>query len=348
MKRAAEIAAQVFTARDAMLRDTAEDMRVAFLLFDSATETLMVRRVQYLSSYLLRSDSPWHVRPDQQVSPTLDDPDQRDREQALRAPKDYIHWSFSRTQVAGIDRNFDDKLRFLAWNGDIPREYVSIVSRLHEYRNEMYHREESRPEALRIIVHLYAFLVCEFLEHLSPQTFSWSTESTNQEARMFTRIGVAVPSSRGVMRGLELQAQMANALRKDLDLADAPELIAAYIADRVKGIHDSLEFIGDVAGSVYRAEYSEMDTVRFVCEPTPAGPRCKTPTRADIRRWDEWSVGARKLLDPLSAFRSLAEFEKQFEPFERAVSEVALQADLEVDRQIEDAKERRFAEADSD
>ena len=137
MKRAAEIAAQVFTARDAMLQDTAEDMRVAFLLFDSATETLMVRRVQYLSSYLLRSDSPWQVPPDQQVTPTLSDPDQRDREQALRGPKDYIHWSFSRTQVAGIDRNFDDKLRFLAWNGDIPREYVLIVSRLHEYRNEM-------------------------------------------------------------------------------------------------------------------------------------------------------------------------------------------------------------------
>lgn len=45
MQRAAEIAAQVFTARDALLRDRQEDLRVAFLLFDSATETLMVRAI---------------------------------------------------------------------------------------------------------------------------------------------------------------------------------------------------------------------------------------------------------------------------------------------------------------
>jgi hypothetical protein len=45
MQRAAEIGAQVFTARDALLRDRQEDLRVAFLLFDSATETLMVRAI---------------------------------------------------------------------------------------------------------------------------------------------------------------------------------------------------------------------------------------------------------------------------------------------------------------
>jgi hypothetical protein len=45
MQRAAEIAAQVFTARDALLRDRREDLRVAFLLFDNAAETLMVRAI---------------------------------------------------------------------------------------------------------------------------------------------------------------------------------------------------------------------------------------------------------------------------------------------------------------
>ncbi|MGV9194157.1 hypothetical protein ACQ143_07400 [Microbacterium sp. MC2] len=76
MKRAAEIGAQVFTARDALLRDTLEDLRVAFLLFDSAMETLMVRRIGELSRYLLTSERPWWVDEQDQVAADLADPSQ--------------------------------------------------------------------------------------------------------------------------------------------------------------------------------------------------------------------------------------------------------------------------------
>ncbi|ALQ30843.1 hypothetical protein AA310_08110 [Arthrobacter sp. YC-RL1] len=75
-ERAAEISAQVFTARDAMLSDTPEDNRVAFLLFDSAVETLMVRRVQELSRWVLRDSISSYIEDDRHVMADLRDFDQ--------------------------------------------------------------------------------------------------------------------------------------------------------------------------------------------------------------------------------------------------------------------------------
>lgn len=342
VERAADISAQVFTARDAMLRDTLEDSRVAYLLFDSAIETLMVRRIHQLSRWVLLDEIPSYVNVDRHVVADLCDFDQKQREK-LKHDDGVVYWKFSKTQLSGIGRNFDEKLRVLAWNGDIPREYVGIVSRLHEYRNEMYHREESRPAALRIVVRLYAFLVSNFLELLKPASFSWNSQRDAIEARSFSRMELPWSPERRRGLGLELQDVMAEELRKGLDLDDAPALIADYVENRLEEIKEQLDLIGDVARSVFGgSEYSEMDVIRFVFQsstPSPTGVRI--PTRADIARWRGWGTMIQDITDPLEAFRSLAGFESEYEPFERRVLEVAIQADHEVDRQIDEEKMRR-------
>jgi hypothetical protein len=103
---------------------------------------------------------------------SLHDFTQIQSEKARRAEDEYIHWSFSKNQIAKIRMDFSEKLRFLAWRGNIPPVYVKAASRLHEYRNEMYHREEVRPEALRIVAHLYASIRADFLDLLKPRSFS--------------------------------------------------------------------------------------------------------------------------------------------------------------------------------
>lgn len=345
MERAAEISAQVFTARDAMLLDTPEDSRVAYLLFDSAIETLMVRKVHDLTRWVLREEHSWYINTKEQVVVDLRDFDQRQREERIH-DNGVVYWKFSKSQISGIDRNFDEKLRALAWHGDIPREYVSIVSRLHEYRNEMYHREESRPAALRIIVHLYAFLVAQFLELLSPTSFSSNSQSNDISTRIYSRMGLPRPTGRGHFRGFDLQKTMAEELRKGLDLADAAVLIADYIEDRLEDLRGQFALIGDVARSAFGgSDYSEIDVIRFIFQPpTPNPAGAKRPTRADLARWRGWAATVRDLTDPLEAFRSLAAFESEYEPLERTVREVALQAELEVDRQIDEEKLRRAKE----
>jgi hypothetical protein len=347
MQRAAEISAQVFTARDAVLRGTPEDLRVGFLLFDSAIETLMVRKIRSLSPYLLRSESPewlpsnWH-----QARAVLTDPTQIQSEKKKLGKGDHIDWVFSKTQIGKIEKDFSEKLRFLAWHGDIPPEYVKGVSRLHEYRNEMYHREVTRPDALRIVAHLYASITAEFLDLLKPDhIISYRPATDSTQARIYERMKMNLPAVAPHVSGggFELQAIMAASLRRDLVLENVPLLIADYIENRVGNAHEMVEHVREFTASMRSEKLSEMDTIRTAYATSEASQ----PTRAILKRWNDWADKTRDLPDALAAFHSLADFEAEFEAFERIFEELAFQVDEEVDRQIDDAKERRRDEIDS-
>lgn len=337
MRQAAEIAAQVFTARDALLRDRAEDLRVAFLLFDSATETLMVRRINGSLVMRMWDWGRYAWRPEwAPVAIDLNDMDQRERLKA--ASKDgHVPWQLSETQKGRIAREFNSKLRMLAWNGDIPSEYISVIGRLHEYRNEMYHREESRPNALRILSHLYAWLVADLLERLGPPIFgTYSGDPDDIVEHTYGRMGLPAPGPRDLFEdGFKPQSHMAAALREGLDLASAPELLADYAAERMESVHDAIKFSGDYIGSLQRLdEVSEMDVIRLIYN--TGDPRRsmaqmrndKAPvTRAMIKRWDEWPEKIRTTHQPVEAFRSLAELEAEFESFEKKVQNLASDVD---------------------
>lgn len=345
MQRAAEISAQVFTAKNLILRGTLEELRVGFLLFDSAIETLMVRRIRELSHWRFTSDTPSWIPQDRQVKADLSDMGQIQSEKARRPEGAYIHWSFSKSQIGKIEKDFSEKLRFLAWQGDIPSEYVGAISRLHEYRNEMYHREESRPEGLRIVAHLYASITGEFLDLLKPRTHSWGPDSAATRVRIYERVEMEPPElgDGSYDSGAELQSLMATTLRRDLELGDMPVLIADYIASRVRQTHDLLEYAREFVASMQRRDLSEMDAIRLAYwAPPGSSVQHKIPTRAMLKRWDEWAEGTRTCSDALTSFQSLADFESEFEDFERIVSNFVAEVDAEVDRQIDDAKERRY------
>lgn len=337
VRQAAEIAAQVFTARDALLRDRAEDLRVAFLLFDSATETLMVRRI---NGSLIMGMWDWGRnawRPE--WAPTAIDLNDMDQRERLRdaSKNGYVSWQLSKTQKGDIARDFDSKLRVLAWNGDIPREYVSVIGRMHEYRNEMYHREESRPTALRILSHLYAWLVADLLERLGPPIFGiYSGDPDDIVEHTYGRMGLRAPGPRDLLEdGFRIQNHMAAALREGLDLASAPELLADYAAERMESAHEAIKFSGDYIGSLQRLDkVSEMDVIRLIYNTGDPGRSMaqmrndRAPvTRAMIERWDEWPEKIRAMQQPLEAFRSLAELEAEFESFEKKVLNLASDVD---------------------
>lgn len=109
---------------------------------------------------------------------------------------------------------------------------------------------------------------------------------------------------------------MAEELKLRLDSADAQELIADYVKDRLDSLAEQLAVIVDVARSVFCGSVrSEMDVIRFVFQSsTSMSGQTKTPTRADLRRWREWPDVLRTIRDPLEAFGSLAVFEGEYEP----------------------------------
>ena len=347
MRRAAELAAQLFTARNALLRDTAEDLRVAFLLFDSAVETLLVRRVQ--NSLRMGRWERGHFAEWLGESPVgLDLNDFGQRVKIERASADrLVHWQLSKGQKKRIEREFESKLRLLAWEGELPVPYVSIIGRLHEYRNEMYHREESRPEALRIVVHLYAWIIADLLERLSPGWFSYySGDPDDLLERTYRRMGRDVPKNRGAsVDGLSMQSEMADALREGLDLASANSLLADYLSSRLETLHGSIEFCIDFISDTHRAEsMSRADLVRVIYSSDPMASieelRKLKPSISEVQfeRWDQWPEQIRLIPEPVDAFLSLAEFETEFEDFENKVQDLAFAIDREIQLQIDIAR----------
>lgn len=347
MRRAAELAAQVFTARDALLRDTAEDLRVAFLLFDSAVETLLVRRVQSdmrLGRWdrgrfaLWRGDSPIEI--------DLNDYEQKERVEAASTDQ-FVHWQLSKSQKRKIEREFESKLKLLAWEGVLPAPYVSVIGRLHEYRNEMYHREESRPDALRIVVHLYAWIIADLLERLGPGWFShYSGDPDDLLERTYRRMGRDSPRIQGIMfDGLSMQSDMAEALREGLDLATASDLLADYISSRLEALHESIDFCIDFISATKGFEgMRRADLVRVIYSDEPSGSieqlrRHKPRIReAQFARWDQWPGRIKHLSEPIDAFLSLAEFEAEFEEFENRVQELTFAIDREIQLQTDIAR----------
>lgn len=333
-----------------MVRDTDEDLRVAFLLFDSAAEILLYRRA-LMHVRMGMFDAPQDVW----GSPRIINVDLRDVTQKAAAAAEsdvYVRWVLSASQKRSIAREFDSKLRFLAWDGQIPAEFVSILSRLHHYRNEMYHREESRPEALRTVVHLYAWFVAELLERLAPMSTGWSSSDPEDLlARTYARMGQSPPETSGLSDlpdGRSMQADMAQSLRNDLNLTGGPDLLADYVASRLKRTHTQLRFVAeyletfheltaltewDVIRVLYANDVTEKFTVYAetkVVDPRTTVQRQIPVTRADLDRWDTWRERIAGQANPVDAFRSLAELELEYEDFETKVAEMAYQADSDI------------------
>lgn len=310
-----------------------EDLRVAFLLFDSAVETLMVRATKTSLAMGVWDGSRYGYWPGREPVPIiLDDFDQRERVKT-EAKDGYVQWQLSATQKRSIAREFSSKIQILAWNGNIPAEYVPVLARLHDYRNEMYHREESRPNGLRVLAHLYAWLTADLLERLRPGIFGrWGGDPDDIVERTYQRMGIPVPSD---MDGFTIQNDMAAALRNGLDLATAPQLLSDYAAERIESTHDAIRFSGDYIGQVQQiSDVSEMDIVRLIYH--TGDPRLSLTemrkgtapvTRAMLDRWDRWPAMIREAPGAVEAFHSLAELEREFEGFETRVRELAEEVD---------------------
>lgn len=345
VERAAMLASQVFTAKEQMLRDTVADLRVAMLLFDSTIETLMYRRIQndwLLSDRFSGSDEIFGPR----IQVDLADLEQKDREDAAERYAS-ARWAFSKAQRQSIDREFGGKVAFLMWAGVLPPVYGPVINRLHEYRNEIYHRDHLRLASLRLTVHMAALVVSEMLRLLTPMTVGYGSDADKLIAAIHQRAGLPAKDSDGnplKWFDVDLQSLIADQLLVGVEreLTDAPELLAAYVEDRMETLHGDLDFIGDFAFSG-RPKWNEFDVIRLLYSDFTTGfdglSKVRPPmTRAMLKRWDAWPEKLRATADALGAFTSLAAFESEFEKFETKVHENAMDVDREIQWQIDVAR----------
>ena len=206
-------------------------LRLAHILLDSAVELLMHRmawseldREQYCFEQLenlRRLEAAGRGRPGF-----------RDEIQQLEGN------TVSKTRRKKIDSNFGDKIDFLVERGRLPADLGPVLKKLHEYRNETYHRDQHRIECIRPAVLIYFDAACTVLEHYEPG--------------MMITSGSRAPNSRDSTRNFPCPATRSNCpaglpgqLRQEvgLDLGALRSALRDHLLGRLIDLKDGLDYL---------------------------------------------------------------------------------------------------------
>ena len=150
-------------------------LRLAHILLDSAVELIMYRMVEAeLRHERFDFDQLENLRR-LQAWRHSDDPTQR-RFAANGPSNDQITAEIRRLEPKvtskkrrqKIDRNFGDKVDFLVERQLLPQVVAPVLKKLHDYRNETYHRDRHRVEVIRPAVLVHFDVACTVLDHYTP------------------------------------------------------------------------------------------------------------------------------------------------------------------------------------
>ena len=307
-----------------------EQLRLALLLLDNAAELQVERRVRdYLQSENLRE----RVR-----SQVLRIPRTADERGTLGGLRDWRPLTAS--QKRRLDRNFDEKLRFLSERYDIldPR-LAKLLSYLHRYRNEAYHRGRVRRETIRTAAVILVEVNCRLLMTVfrvamiaSDEDYSWLDARFGDHRRFF-----------GDRAALE---PIVNDLRARVlpEFDSIARTLADHLENRVEDMLDALDFVVSNSGLASRAEALQVAQAMAAVDRGETDPEGEA---GDYRaRWSLAGVSKvqgeiadiANIADPLDAFGAFSAIEERIEALEREVSSVASWIDGRIQHEIDLAR----------
>jgi hypothetical protein len=219
--------------------------RLAHILLDSAVELIMHRMVNgelKLERYSFdqlenlrrlergrKSDNPFNRR-FAAAGPSDDE---------LRREIQRLEGSVtSKNKRKKIDHNFGDKIDFLVERKKLPKEIGPILKKLHDYRNETYHRDRHRIEIIRPAVLIYFDTACTVLDHYDPGMLIGSDALGPEFARFQDDV-----LDRADL--FELHHRAAKQLRREigLDLAVVRSALVSHLLERLYDLESGLEYI---------------------------------------------------------------------------------------------------------
>jgi hypothetical protein len=238
-----------------------------------------------------------------------------------------------------IEREFSAKTRYLEHRGLLPPEYFRVMRKLHQYRNEAYHRDGLRPDTLQTAVRLYRYVVLVMMRDFPEPVIVrfWPPPPIPDSVSHYF-------DAAGQRRGSELQAEIA---RQMLDRVGAPDPavvgdLSQHALSRIDSVEEALAFVADFLTSNRTSEQWDSESVLHLVQmdsyATPEGARpqsVRAPTSA-LRRWRNEAEALAHEQDLVVAFGRFADLEDDFEVTEELVLDKA----AEVDYVISDALDR--------
>ena len=341
MRQFTVIIEQLNLSKNLILANDTASLRMALILLDNAAEILMYRKVlsefHYNDFYeKLRGQAKSFMPPD-----IFDN----------FITEHSVPEVIAEKNKKKILKYFDEKITFLCNTGGfIPIPSGAVLSSLHRYRNETYHRDIIRNEILRPIAILYFELTCDLITHLHQSADCYNSEDDWSE--FFMKFGLG--ESEHKMRMLcdnDIQAIL-NRFRADLTLTlhELKETLRKYATNRLEETLDRLNFIADALGSKdlniilkliqFTATEAalEFNNRNVLLQSEKFSEYTAPITTVTFSRWQERAQSFASLENKLSLFITFKQLEDEFEAIERRMLDVADELDSAIQLAIDVAR----------
>ncbi|MFM9462638.1 hypothetical protein ACKI1K_07265 [Streptomyces scabiei] len=311
-------------------------LRLAHILLDSAVELIMhrmaeaeLRRERYDFDQLenlrrletmRKSDNPLHRR---FASGPSDDQLSAD----IKRLEGIVT---SKRKRKKINDNFGDKIDFLVERTRLPGAIAPVLKKLHDYRNETYHRDQHRVEVIRPAVLIYFDAACTVLDLYEPGVLIGDGDgSLGPELARFqdTRPGHRDP--------FEVSHRAAKQLREEvgLDLAGVRAALVDHLRGRLDDLEWGLAYVeensvnGAVPGDAIRIMQTEDGDIEAIFDKGVLRSRMYPLTMKDVESWIERATAMEDMDDKHALFAELAALEDAFEGLESKVREAVRRID---------------------
>ncbi|WP_328512862.1 hypothetical protein OHB25_59400 [Streptomyces mirabilis] len=310
MERLELVVVQLEEAKRLIATGRAPHLRLAFILLDNAVEVMLHRLVQQALQFNDMQAGLLHkLRELEQAG--VDDEELRE---LIAQTQSAV---VSERDVRTLEHVFDEKALFLVRRGLLSQELAPVLKKLHQYRNETYHRDRRRPEILDPAVRIYFDVACTVLESYSPFSLTYSsTFSPGPELERFT-------GARPTPLAGHLPKTVAAQLRAELDLdpAGVRSALSSYLLARLDSVDERLVSVDAlpwlVAGDALRLAQLPRDRPVDL-EKSRSRPGTHRP--ADLVRWRTRAEAlAVSEADKHAIFTEFAAIEDEFEELETLI-----------------------------
>ncbi|MCX4561680.1 hypothetical protein OHA02_36570 [Streptomyces phaeochromogenes] len=199
-----------------------------------------------------------------------------------------------------------------------------MLKKLHDYRNETYHRDQHRVDVIRPAVLIYFDAACTVLDHYEPAMVIGDGRPLGPELARF-QDGVL-----GRQSPFELPRWVAKQLREEvgLDLPTVRAALVEHLLGRLDDLESGLAYIeenttGDaIPGDGIRRMQVDPEDLEAAFDVQALRRRRYPLTMKDVRSWSERATAMASMEDKHELFAELAALEDAFESLERKVREV--------------------------
>ncbi|MEU0221161.1 hypothetical protein ABZ281_41775 [Streptomyces sp. NPDC006265] len=309
-------------------------LRLAHILLDSAVELIMHRMAESeldCESYhfdrleslrrleaMRKSDNPLHRR--FATGPSND--------QLSAEIKELEGMVTSKRKRQKINYNFGDKIDFLVERTRLPGGIAPVLKKLHDYRNETYHRDQHRVEVIRPAVLIYFDAACTVLDLYEPGVLI-GDDSLGPELARFQ------DTRPGHRDSFEVSHRAAKQLREEvgLDLAAVRTALVDHLLGRLDDLESGLAYVeensvrGAAPGDAIRAMQIEDGDIEAIFDNQVLRSRNYPLTMEDVKSWIERATAMADMDDKHALFAELAALEDAFEGLESKVREAVWRID---------------------